>query len=123
MTLQYRSSEQTWRPPLVEANMFLPNKGLQTYAGLLPLLPRKRLLFPRTCELRSPAWGKSASWRSFLRGCFSGAGSELGDPNSQGKTKPHPHELALEENSSEPVCQEQFLLLRNLTLCVKVHTQ
>ena len=89
MTLQYRSSEQTWRPPLVEANMFLPNKGLQTYAGLLPLLPRKRLLFPRTCELRFPAWGKSGAWRSFLRGCFHGAGAEPRDRHAQGKAKPH----------------------------------
>ena len=32
-----------------------------------------------------PAWGKSGSGRSFLRGCFHGAGAEPGDPNAQGK--------------------------------------
>ena len=36
-----------------------------------------------------PAWGKSRSWRSLLRGCFHGAGVVPRDPHIQGKAKPH----------------------------------
>ena len=34
-----RSNEQIWRPPLGEANPFLPNRGFKTQAGWLPFVP------------------------------------------------------------------------------------
>ena len=51
-------------------NLFLPNRGLQTHAGWLPLLPRRRLAFPASCEHPVPASWKSASWSSFLRDSY-----------------------------------------------------
>ena len=36
-----------------------------------------------------PSLGVRGSWRSFLRGCFHGAGADPGDPHAQGKGKPH----------------------------------
>ena len=40
VTLQYWAYEQVWSCPVVEASTFLPNKGLETHIGSLPLLPQ-----------------------------------------------------------------------------------
>ena len=74
LPLEFLSSEQIWRSPSGEANPFLANRGFQTQAGWLPLLAWRRLAFPASYDPWFPAWGKSRSWRSLLRGCFHGAG-------------------------------------------------
>ena len=77
--LEFRSSEQIWRAPVVEANPFLPNTGFQTHAGWLPLLPRGRLAFPASANSTSLLLGKA-----LLGGLSSWAvspepGAEVGD--------------------------------------------
>ena len=44
----------------------------------------RRLTCLTSCEQLFPAWAKSGSWRSFLRGCFLGAGVDLGHPTHRG---------------------------------------
>ena len=50
-----------------------------------PLFPCRRLACLASCELHFPAWAQSCSWRFFLRGCFPGAGSDLGGPTHRGR--------------------------------------
>ena len=48
------------------------------YPGTIrPLFLCRRLTCLTSCEQLFPAWAKSGSWRSFLRGCFLGAGVDL----------------------------------------------
>ena len=79
---EFRSSEQIWTSPIVEANLFLPNTRLQTHTSWLTLLLQGRLHLPAFCELRFPADGQNTYGKYFLRGCFPGAGAEVRDPNS-----------------------------------------
>ena len=65
---EFRSSEQIWTSPIVEANPFLPNTCLQTHTSWLPLLPQGRLHLPAFCELRFPETDKP-----LLVSIFSGA--------------------------------------------------
>ena len=50
-----------------------------------PIFPCGRLACLASCELRFPAWAKSGSWRSFLRGSIPRAGVDLGDPSHRGR--------------------------------------
>ena len=50
-----------------------------------PICPCGRLACLASCELRFPAWAKSGSWRSFLRGSIHRAGVDLGDPSHRGR--------------------------------------
>ena len=51
--MELPTSEQIWRPPLGEANPFLPNRGFKTQAGWQPFVPEGGLLFsPPTLPLQ-----------------------------------------------------------------------
>ena len=105
------------------SNPFLPNTGLQTQAGWLPLLALRRLAIPASCELCFPAWGKSGSWRSFLRGCFHGAGPDPGEPNAQGKGNHMEKSLLCIRALVNLSLWGTFLALTETSLCVMLHTQ
>ena len=79
---EFRSSEQIWTSPIVEANLFLPNTRLQTHTRWLTLLLQGRLRVPAFGELRFPADGQTTYCKYFLRDSFPGAGAEIRDPNS-----------------------------------------
>ena len=108
-TLQYRASEQIWSYALVEANLVLPNKGLQAPTSGLPLLPQRRLTSPRDVN-----WASRPGRKVLPGGLCSGAGSpELGlcygAQTHGGRPKPHPHISALEESSREVKSIRRFL--------------
>ena len=123
MPLELLTSEQIWRSPSGEANPFLAKRGLQTQAGWLPLLARRRLACPAACELHIPAWGISGSWRSLLRGCFQGAGAEPGDPNAQGKENNMDKSLLSRRALVNLTLSGNFLIPTETPLCVKLRTQ
>ena len=123
MPLELLTSEQIWRSPLGEANPFLANRGLQTQAGWLPLLARRRLSCPASYELHIPAWGIYGSWRSFLIGCFHGAGAEPGDPNAQGKENNMDKSLLSRRALVNLTLSGKFLIPMETPLCVKLRTQ
>ena len=80
-------SEQT----ILEAHLVLPNKGLQTHAAGLSLLPQRRFASPNALNLAS-----RPGPHALLRGLFSRAGyAELGlwkgAQTHSGRPKPHPH--------------------------------
>ena len=94
LTLEFRSSEQILRSPVVEANMFLPNTGLQTHAvGCLFYKGGSLCLHPANSA-------SQPGEKVLLGGLSSGdvspePGAKVGDPHSQGKAKLHPHLFAL----------------------------
>ena len=122
LPLEFLSSEQIWRSPSGEANPFLANRGLQTQASWLPLLARRRLACPASCELRFPAWGISSSLRSFLRGCFHGAGAGPGDANAWGKENNMDKSLLCRRALVNLTLSGKFLVPIGTPLCVKLRT-
>ena len=123
MPLELPTSEQIWRSPSGDANPFLANRGLQTQAGWLPLLARRRLACPASYELHIPAWGLSGSWRSFLIGCFHGAGAEPGDPKAQGKENNVDKSLLSRRALVNLTLSGKCLIPTETSLCVKLRTQ
>ena len=117
MTLEFRSSEQIWRAPVVEPNPFLPNLGLKTHTSRLPLLPQGRLSFPTSYELHFPASGKALLGGLSSRAVSPGPGAEVGVPHSwEGKSTST--RLCSVETSSKPKSVINILGSYGDTLCV-----
>ena len=61
----------------------------------MPLLPEGGLVSLHPDNSASQLARKALFGGSFLMGFYTELGADLGNPNSQGKTKPHPHVFAL----------------------------
>ena len=60
LTLEFSSSEQYWKPPVLEAKQFLQDRGLRIHSILMPFLPQRKISFSEFCELRVTHCLKSA---------------------------------------------------------------
>ena len=118
LTLEFRSSEQIWRAPVVEANPFLPNTGFQTHAGWLPLLPRGRLAFPASANSASLLAGKALLGGLSSWAVSSEPGAEVGDQTHRARQN-HTHmSLLLQVSSSEPKSVRNSFGSYRVSLCV-----
>ena len=66
LTLEFSSSEQYWKPPVLEAKQFLQDRGLRIHSILMPFLPQRKISFSEFCELRVTHCLKAPAWRSFV---------------------------------------------------------
>ena len=115
----------SWKITIESRNVFVrlaKGSQVQTQAGWLPLLARRRLACPASCELHFPAWGISSSLRSFLRGCFHGAGAGPRDANAQGKENNMDKSLLCRRALVNLTLSGKFLVPIGTPLCVKLRT-
>ena len=71
---EFRSSEQIWTSPIVEANPFLPNTCLQAHTSWLPLLPQGRLHLPTSVNFTSQLMDQPLIVSIFSRAVSPGLG-------------------------------------------------